>query len=41
MSYAVGKKGWIPADAFETVSTVPENPTPETPTTDANSSRRE
>ncbi|MDI2589775.1 SH3 domain-containing protein [Psychrobacillus sp. NEAU-3TGS] len=36
VTYAVGKKGWIPSDAFETVSTVPENPTPETPSTDAN-----
>ncbi|WP_277585994.1 SH3 domain-containing protein [Psychrobacillus antarcticus] len=32
VTYAVGKKGWIAADAFDSVSTVPENPPTETPT---------
>jgi len=32
VTYAVGKKGWISAEAFESVSTVPENPPTETPT---------
>lgn len=36
VTYAVGKKGWIPADAFESVSTVPENPTTETPSIEEN-----
>lgn len=34
VTYAVGKKGWIPAEAFDSVSSVPENPNPETPSTD-------
>ncbi|WP_144509587.1 SH3 domain-containing protein [Bacillus sp. FJAT-22090] len=34
VTYAVGKKGWMPAEAFDSVSTVPENPDPETPSID-------
>ena len=34
VTYSVGKKGWIPADAFESVSSTPE--TPETPPVDDN-----
>ncbi|MEK3994131.1 SH3 domain-containing protein [Psychrobacillus sp. FSL K6-2365] len=36
VTYAVGKKGWIPASAFESVSTVPENPSTETPKPEEN-----
>ncbi|WP_391207991.1 SH3 domain-containing protein [Psychrobacillus sp. L4] len=36
ISYAVGKKGWVPAEAFESVSAIPENPSTETPPVDEN-----
>lgn len=36
VTYAVGKKGWISAEAFESVSSVPETPVPETPPVDEN-----
>ncbi|WP_391120289.1 SH3 domain-containing protein [Psychrobacillus sp. L3] len=31
VTYAVGKKGWVPADSFESVSAVPEPPSNEIP----------
>lgn len=31
VTYAVGKKGWMSAESFDSVSTVPENPSTETP----------